>query len=258
MKGHHNMMDYFFSNQKYHNNQMKMNNKTSLTILCAFLTIPSLSSCVDGDYYDLYDDENECSVLRKKRSKDSEGYAAYPDQFLASEQFFYAECGACCYKNLTGSSNVNARKALISQMHGGVITDEYIRTYYFDIMYIPAEVQENHVLHALQELDNAWGRENVSAVLNYIRNQALNGDYNILDNKYLAAKGLGHIAQINNITSERNNNVIIYNFFMLDQYSDYNYYPNPRSMIDHFTIYQDYRTGTVLSSDIDDFIWKDR
>lgn len=47
-------------------------------------------------------------------------------------------------------------------------------------------------------------------------------------------------------------------FFMLDQYSDYNYYPNPRPMIDHFTIYQDYRTGTVLSSNIDDFIWKDR
>lgn len=45
---------------------------------------------------------------------------------------------------------------------------------------------------------------------------------------------------------------------MLDQYSDYNYYPNPRPMIDHFTIYQDYRTETVLSSDIDDFIWKDR
>lgn len=45
---------------------------------------------------------------------------------------------------------------------------------------------------------------------------------------------------------------------MLDQYFYYNYYPNPRPMIDHFTIYQDYRTEAVLSSNIDDFIWKDR
>lgn len=234
------------------------NKKTSLIILCAILTIHSLSSCVDGDYYDLYDDENECSFLRKKRSKDSEGYAAYPDQFLASEQFFYAECGACCYKNLTGSSNVNARKALISQMHGGVITDEYIRSYYFDIMYIPAEVQATHVLNALCLIDSRWSGENVINVVNYLINEANNGR-NILTTKDMAVKGTGHIAKVIDVngTEEPNTGIITYNFYIVDQYSDYNYYPCPREQKDHYYINID-RYGHFLGTDIDCFIWKNK
>lgn len=224
-------------------------------LTCIITTL--LTSCIDGDYFDFYGDENECSLIRRKRSKDSEGYAAYPEQFLEAEQFFSAECGACCYKNLTGSSNKEARKAIIKQLYG-TVTDENIRTYYYDIMYVPADVQANHVLAALRLLDNRWDGENIINVLNY-HIMVTNSGGNILDTKDLAIKGPGHIAKVDNVvdTEDTISDAITYNFFIVDQYSDYNYYPYPREHKDHYYIQKD-RFGHLLGTDIECFIWKDK
>lgn len=47
--------------------------------------------------------------------------------------------------------------------------------------------------------------------------------------KDLAIKGPGHIAKVDNVvdTEDTISGVITYNFFIVDQYSDYNYYPYP-------------------------------
>jgi hypothetical protein len=77
--------------------------------------------------------------------------------------------------------------------------------------------------------------------------------------KDLAIKGPGHIAKVDNVvdTEDTISGVITYNFFIVDQYSDYNYYPYRREHKDHYYIQKD-RFGHLLGTDIECFIWKDK
>ena len=63
------------------------------------------SSCVDVDYYDLYEDEEEILSPRSKRGKDISGDIDFSDYPMMYDDWHEAECVACCYSNIYGESN---------------------------------------------------------------------------------------------------------------------------------------------------------
>lgn len=97
------------------------------------------TSCVDGDYYDLYDDEGEYISPRNKKGKDSPGayeLDGYLYSFLQSEGcesgWYYAECAACCYSNVTNSSKFDSRIKVISEQYG-CINNETVALYRYGV-----------------------------------------------------------------------------------------------------------------------------
>lgn len=96
------------------------------------------SSCVDGDYYDLYEDEELLSP-RNKRGKDVHGsmidLSMYPWMSSDGEYagWYKAECVACCYSNIFGADKVTSRMMTILAAYGS-FEDNY-STYFTSVQY---------------------------------------------------------------------------------------------------------------------------
>lgn len=91
------------------------------------------TSCVDGDYYDLYDDEELLSP-RNKRGKDVHGsmidLSMYPKMSSDGEYagWYNAECVACCFSNIFGADKVTSRMMTILAAYGSF--EDYYDTYF--------------------------------------------------------------------------------------------------------------------------------
>lgn len=86
------------------------------------------SSCVDGDYYDFYDDEEILSP-RSKKGKDMPGdLSNYPK---LNDGWHEAECVACCYSNIFGADNVTSRLRVIQVAYGSL--EENYERYFRDV-----------------------------------------------------------------------------------------------------------------------------
>lgn len=81
------------------------------------------TSCVDGDYYDLYEDEGVPILPRNKKGKES----IYPlaesiSKLMQAEGnengWYYAECAACCYSRFTGEGRFDTRVDLVIAQYG--------------------------------------------------------------------------------------------------------------------------------------------
>lgn len=60
-------------------------------VLLSFFT-----SCVDGDYYDLYEDGEGIFTPRNKKGKESFGGTINPYEFMRQSNFLEGECSATC------------------------------------------------------------------------------------------------------------------------------------------------------------------
>ena len=91
------------------------------------------TSCVDGDYYDLYDDEEEILSPRSKKGKDTGDENMFPlmnDGCSEYNGWFKDECAAFCYAEITGCSRFTARMAMIVATYYGFTPQSY--TNYFE------------------------------------------------------------------------------------------------------------------------------
>ena len=93
------------------------------------------TSCVDGDYYDLYDDEEILSP-RSKKGKDIPGPVEvdpilYPLMISAWQE---AECVACCYSNTFNVDRVTSRWYVIMKLYGEFDIDSY-NDYFYHVRY---------------------------------------------------------------------------------------------------------------------------
>lgn len=99
---------------------------------------PLLTSCVDSDMYEMYD-EDGLFIPRVKKSKDNVGgnngsslESLYPRSqypLLYESSFFYHECAACAYWNIKKCSYAEARVAIIRQQYGNLNINTY-NTYF--------------------------------------------------------------------------------------------------------------------------------
>lgn len=82
------------------------------------------TSCVDGDYYDLYDEEEELLSPRSKKGKDviDVDFSKYPMMNDGDSEYngwYRAECVACCYANFyTNGDKAASRYAVIVAQYG--------------------------------------------------------------------------------------------------------------------------------------------
>lgn len=106
---------------------MKFMRKVFLMSIMLMGLVSLFTSCVDGDYYDLYDDEEEISSPRSKKGKDAPGdVSGYP---LMNSDWQEAECVACCYSNIYGVDKPTARCVVITAQYGS-FNDESYRQYF--------------------------------------------------------------------------------------------------------------------------------
>ena len=90
--------------------------KIHLMSLMLMGLVSIFTSCVDGDYYDFYDDEEELLSPRSKKGKDAPGdVSGYP---LMNSDWQEAECVACCYSNIYGVDKPTARVQVITAEYG--------------------------------------------------------------------------------------------------------------------------------------------
>lgn len=98
-------------------------------------SISLFTSCVDVDYYDLYDDEEFVSPRTKKGKDVTQDYSNYPRMNEEGEYHGWhkAECVACCYSNIYGvSDKATCRAQAIRAAYGDLNEDTY-NTYFDDV-----------------------------------------------------------------------------------------------------------------------------
>ena len=101
--------------------------KIYLLSLMLMGSISLFTSCVDGDYYDLYDEEEILSP-RNKKSKDVGGEDPYPlmnDGCAEYNGWFKDECAACAYANITNCNRYTARLKMIRARYGELNPESY-------------------------------------------------------------------------------------------------------------------------------------
>lgn len=114
-----------------------MKHKSFLGLILLGL-VPLLTSCVDGDYYDLFEDDEELLLPRNKKGKDGQAYQIddYLYTFLIKEGcengWYFAECAACCYSNFTGADRFFSRIEVIRAQYG-CINNETVGLYSYGV-----------------------------------------------------------------------------------------------------------------------------
>lgn len=109
--------------------------KLYLLSLMLIGSISLFTSCVDVDYYDLYDDEEFVSPRTKKGKDVTQDYSNYPRMNEEGEYHGWhkAECVACCYSNIYGvSDKATCRAQAIRAAYGDLNEDTY-NTYFDDV-----------------------------------------------------------------------------------------------------------------------------
>lgn len=210
-----------------------MKNKIVLLGAALMSLMPFFTSCVEKDMYDLYDDDNELNIIRKKISKDIGGgsnsleslypYSLYP--LLYTSDFYYFECAARAYCGEMGCSPFEARVAIIQQQYFFVNNKSYGQ-YFASVINSNGDTPSlSDLLDALNENDyNDWDAVSVETAMNYILQ---NGATAFLDKKPIITNSSKktnerpHVALVRSANpTPLGNNRVKYTFEAIDQYDN--------------------------------------
>lgn len=208
---------------------------------------PLLTSCVDSDMYEMYD-EDGLFIPRTKKNKDLNGdNDGYPTDFLSEANYYPGECAACCYDNFYHVGYEEARKAIIIQYYGK-LTKKTIAKYYKrvqnkkNVPYIAKTL-----LDALTAKDSNWKMPEMDVAFKYIVNNGYSCD------KQLALVVEDHVGMVSEIKYEENNRYICVYFVIKDQYPS-----NSTQYQRSWVVPIDKRINKANFSQIKGFIWYDK
>ena len=223
--------------------------KKSLLFLGVMLTcaMPLFTSCVDGDMYEIYD-EDGLFISRSKKSKDlsnnNGSNTGYPPGFLYENKFYPGECAACCYDNYYHVGYAVARMVIIKQLYGD-LSDEHVAEYYNSVKTRNNSPSKGEtILAALKGNDENWEMPPMTDAFKYIVNNNYSSD------RPLALLVDGHVGQVIKIDPVENNRKIFVNFYIKDQFPD-----NSTQYQRCWTVTINKKKKTVDYSDIRGFIW---
>lgn len=122
-------------------NKMKFMRKLYLMSIMLMGIMSLLTSCVDGDYYEIYENEDESFMVRNKKGKevvdlynyDNYDYSNYPMMEEGGEYngWHVAECVACCLSNFyPGKSGAWYRRKVIEAQYGCFNMNSYGAYFY--------------------------------------------------------------------------------------------------------------------------------
>lgn len=155
-----------------------------------------LTSCVDGDYYDLYEDE-EIFLPRAKKGKDvvSVDLSTYP---MMDDGWYEAECVAICYSNIYGADAITSRYRTIEAAYNSFNENTYA-TYFNSVRYsngVPTKAVRKlfgSSTFSVQKLAKFCKANNVGSYYSVVGN-----NWAVLAN---ASSGPGtHIAQVTSLS----------------------------------------------------------
>lgn len=201
--------------------------KLYLLSLMLMSSISLFTSCVDVDYYDLYDDEEEFFSPRSKKGKDMDlpDFTNYPRMYEEGEKMGWheAECVACCYSNIYGESDkAICRWEVIKAAYG-----EFNDTYYS--AYFDAVENSNGIPDVA--VTNLFGNSEVSPeeIVKYCNDNKVGSDYtNVESEQWIvwakSSKGIGnHVSKIHSLKIGPHPVYANYGYYMITiRVEDYN------------------------------------
>ena len=158
------------------------------------------SSCVDGEYYDLYEDEEEfLSPLSKKGKGDLPGDIDFSDYPMMNLGWETAECVAICYSNIFNQPDkAICRWHVIDAAYGGFNETNYY-TYFSSVIFSNGVPDK-----AVKKL---FGRKtfSVQKLAKYCKANNVGSYYPVVGNNWAvlanASSGPGtHIAQVTSLS----------------------------------------------------------
>lgn len=222
--------------------------KLYLLSLMLMGSISLFTSCVDGDYYDLYEDEGEFLSPRNKKGKDSFSVVdhSYPLMTGGEEQYygwFEAECVACTYNNLVGGDKSNARYEIIKAYYG-CFNDCSYGMYFYAVQNFGCGAGPNIATLRTALSNNGYSLSDLSFsdVVNSINNGSFGG-------KTVILRTSTHVAKVSGF--EKNTTVDpccnLYKFYIVDQYGGNGGHPS------YFILRENKYTGSIYNEAISHF-----
>lgn len=185
--------------------------KIYLLSLMLMGSISLFTSCVDGDYYDLYEDE-ESFIPRNKKGKDNYDYSNYP---LMNSDWQEAECVACCLSQFNpDKSKAWCRRRVIEAQFGSFNMKNY-EAYFYNVTHavnMPDGNVQNAVLGGREYYTDSF----VDFLIDYygIGYVPFCGDNLLLYNK-----SLRHMARVEGVNIAKNSyGGYDLDFYVTDQY----------------------------------------
>lgn len=215
-----------------------MNNPYLLSVMLIGL-VSLFTLCVDVDYYDLYEDEEEILSPLSKRGKDSFGSQINPYEFMRQSTFLEGECAATCYQNMKGGSAYAARQAIIMQLYG-FVDSETIMLYYASVQRMQDITPTGEVLNRAFESEGMTASE-TSELSDYFE------EYKTISEK-VAIKVEGHVGIIGDMECLLDATRKVYRIQIKDNYPNGD--KRPKDKKEYYQIVVDRATGRFLGSDI--------
>ena len=197
------------------------------------------TSCVDVDYYDLYDDEEEILSPRSKRGKDTFGSPINPYQFMSQSTFLEGECAATCYQNMMGGSAYAARQAIILQ-HYGFVDSGTIMQYYASVQKVQDITPIGETLNRAFEAHDMTASPTSDLADYFEKNNARP--------EKVAIKVEGHVGVIGDMECLLTPTQKIYRIQIKDNYPNGD--KRPKDKKEYYQIVVDRATGRFEGSDI--------
>lgn len=176
-----------------------MKKKFNLLSLMLVGLLSFFTSCVDGDYYELYEDEEELLLPRDKKGKDvvNVDLSVYT---MMDDGWYEAECIAICYSNIFGADVVTSRYRTIEAAYDS-FNDVTYATYFAHVMYsngVPTK--------AVKKLFGS-STFSVQKLAKYCKANDVGSDYSVEGNNWVvlanASDGPGtHVAKVTSLSLE--------------------------------------------------------
>ena len=164
-------------------------------------SISLFTSCVDADYYDLYEDEEEILSPRSKKGKDIPGNLSdYP---LMDSGWQEAECVACCYSNIYNITDKAACRVRVIEAEYGPFCDKYYKKYFEAVQSRGVSLSTADAVLGSNKLDAesfAAGCVGMSGVFNYPKLAVYGNSFShvaMVTGMYFGSTNSGYVMYIN-------------------------------------------------------------
>ena len=179
--------------------------KLYLLSLMLMGSISLFTSCVDADYYDLYEDEEEILSPRSKKGKDMPGDLS--DCPLMNSDWQEAECVAICYSNIYGISDKSTCRYEVIKAEYGKFNKKNYEKYF--------EVVQASGVHATAA-DKLFGTTRLDAEDFAAKCVGLTGQYGV-DKIAIWGPGQRHIAKVHSVSMASYSWGYIMTVYIVDQ-----------------------------------------